>query len=79
VVERKSIAITNVRMSKKGAKKRIYSLSNWSASFSLNDMVSRNPNLDFYNTRKVRGNLSYNFTTRPVNVQPLKKVKCAWW
>ena len=38
-------------------------------------MSSQNPNLDFYNTRKVRANLSYNFNTRPINVQPLKSVK----
>ncbi|MCK5066498.1 MAG: cell surface protein SprA [Bacteroidales bacterium] len=75
VVERKSFAVTNMRMQKAGAKKRVYSLSNWSASFSMNEMVSRNPNLDFYNTRKVRGNVSYNFNTRPKNVQPFKSVK----
>jgi len=75
MIERKSFAVTNVRMNKAGAQKRIYSLSNWSASFSLNEMISRNPNLDYYNTRKVRGNLSYNFNTRPKNVQPFKTVK----
>jgi len=75
MVERKSFAVTNVRMNKAGTKKRIYSLSNWSASFSLNEMISQNPNLDFYNTRKVRGNISYNFNTRPKNVQPFKTIK----
>ncbi len=75
MVERKSFAVTNVRMNKAGTQKHFYSLSNWSASFSLNEMVSRSPNLDFYNTRKVRGNISYNFNTRPRNVQPLKSVK----
>jgi len=75
MVERKAFAVTNVRMNKASAQKRIYSLSNWSASFSVNEMISRNPNLDFYNTRKMRGNLSYNFTTRPKNVQPFKSVK----
>jgi cell surface protein SprA len=72
MVERKAFALTNVRMNKAGTKKRIYSLSNWSASFSLNEMVSRNPNLEFYNTRKVRGNISYNFNTRPRNFEPFK-------
>jgi cell surface protein SprA len=75
LVERKAFAVTNVRMNKAGTQKRFYSLSNWSASFSLNEMVSRNPNLDFYNTRKVRGNISYNFNTRPKNVTPFKSVK----
>jgi len=75
VVERKAFALTNMRMQKSGNKKHFYSLSNWSASFSMNEMTSQNPNLDFYNTRKVRGNISYNFNTRPVNVQPFKSVK----
>lgn len=75
VVERKSFAVTNVRMNKAGSKKKIYSLSNWSASFALNEMSSRNPNLEYYNTRKIRGSLSYNFNTRPKNVQPFKSVK----
>jgi len=75
LVERKAFAVTNVRMNKAGTKKRIYSLSNWSTSFSMNEMVSRNPNLNYYNTKKVRGNISYNFNSRPKNVQPFKSVK----
>jgi len=75
MVERKSFAVTNVRMNKSGTKKHFYSLSNWSGSFSMNEMSSSNPNLDYYNTRKVRGNISYNFNTRPKNVQPFKSVK----
>jgi cell surface protein SprA len=75
LVERKAFAVTNVRMNKAGTQKRFYSLSNWSASFALNEMVSRSPNLDFYNTRKIRGNLSYNFNTRPRNFQPFGSVQ----
>ncbi len=75
MVERKAFAVTNVRMNKTGTQKRFYSLSNWSTSFSMNEMSSYNPNIDYYNTRKVRANLSYNFTTRPKNVQPFKSVK----
>ena len=75
MVERKSFAVTNVRMNRAGTQKRFYSLANWSASFSLNEMNSRNPNLEYYNTMKVRGNISYNFNTRPKNFQPFKSVK----
>ncbi|MDF1575813.1 MAG: cell surface protein SprA [Bacteroidales bacterium] len=75
LVERKAFAVTNVRMNKSGTKKHFYSLSNWSTSFSMNEMISRNPNLNYYNTRKVRGNISYNFNERPRNVQPFKSVK----
>jgi len=75
MVERRSFAVTNVRMNKAGTKKHFYSLSNWSTSFSSNQMSSYSPNLSYYNTRKVRGNISYNFNTRPLNVQPFKSVK----
>ena len=75
MVERKAFAVTNVRMNKAGTQKRFYSLSNWSTSFAMNEMSSYNPNIDYYNTRKIRANLSYNFTTRPKNVQPFKSVK----
>ena len=75
MVTRKAFAVTNVKMNKAGTKKRIYSLSNWSTSFSLNEMSSQNPNLDYYNTRKMRVNLGYNFNARQVNVQPLKSIK----
>ncbi len=75
LVERKAFAVTNVRMNKAGTKNRIYSLSNWSTSFSMNEMVSSNPNLNYYNTKKVRGNVSYNFNSRPKNVQPFKSLK----
>ena len=75
IVERKAFALTNVRMNKTGTTKHFYSLSNWSTSFSMNEMVSRNPNLNYYNTSKVRGNISYNFNGRPKNVQPFRSTK----
>ncbi len=76
VVERKSFAVTNVRLNKQGGgQPKIYSISNWSSSFSLNEMSSTNPNLEYYNTTKIRGNISYNYNSRPKNVQPFKKVK----
>ncbi|MBN2697945.1 MAG: cell surface protein SprA [Bacteroidales bacterium] len=82
VVERKTFALTNIRMNKSGATKRFYSLANWSASFAMNEMNSRNPNLEYYNTLKLKGNLSYNYTIRPKNVQPFKSVgwmSSPWW
>ncbi len=75
VVERKSFALTNMRVNPQGSKNAIYSLSNWSASFSLNEMSSTSPNLEFYNTKEISANLGYNFSTRPKNVQPFQKSK----
>ncbi|MCF8225084.1 MAG: cell surface protein SprA [Bacteroidales bacterium] len=76
VVERKSFALTNMRIAPMGSgQARIYSLSNWSTSFSVNEMSSTNPNLQYYNTQKAKVNLNYNFNNRPKNVQPFSKVK----
>lgn len=76
LVERKSFALTNLRMNpKKQGQARIYSISNWSTSFSLNEMSSTNPNLQYYNTKKIKANVNYNYNARPKNIQPFGKVK----
>lgn len=76
IVERKSFALTNLRINPQNSgPPRLYSISNWSTSFSLNEMSSTNPNLQYYNTQKVKANVSYNYNTRPKNVQPFQKVK----
>jgi cell surface protein SprA len=76
VVERKSFALTNLRMNPQGGgQPKVYSISNWSTSFSLNEMSSTNPNLHYYNTQRVRGNVSYNYNSRPKNVQPFNQAK----
>ncbi|MCF8346334.1 MAG: cell surface protein SprA, partial [Bacteroidales bacterium] len=76
VVERKSFALTNLRVNPRGSgQPKIYSLSNWSTSFSLNEMSSTSPNLQYYNIQKIKANISYNYSSRPKNVQPLKSVK----
>jgi cell surface protein SprA len=75
LVERKSFALTNMRINRQGqGQPKIYSLSNWSTSVSLNEMKSLTPNLQFYNTNRFRANISYNYNTRPKNIQPFKKV-----
>ena len=76
VVERKSFALTNLRVNPRNSgQPKIYSISNWSTSFSINEMSSTNPNLSFYNTKKWRANVNYNYNSRPKNVQPFSKVK----
>jgi len=76
IVERKSIALTNLRVNPQGGgQTRIWSLSNWSTSFSLNEMSSTSPNLRYYNTQRFKANLSYNYNSRPKNVRPFNSVK----
>ncbi|MFC2089379.1 cell surface protein SprA [Bacteroidota bacterium] len=75
LVERKSIALTNLRIMPAGSQPKIYSLSNWSTSLSLNEVNSTNPNLEYFATKRLKGNVSYNFNNRPKNIQPFSKVK----
>jgi len=74
-IRRKSINFTNVRVVKKKGKPRIYDLANWAASYSYNEMYSRNISTEYYTQRKYRGALSYNFNTRPKAVTPFSKSK----
>ncbi len=76
IVERKSFALTNLRVNPQGGgQTRIWSLSNWSTSFSLNEMSSTSPNLRYYNTKRIKANISYNYNSRPKNVRPFNNVK----
>lgn len=75
LVERKSFALTNLRVTPQGGQPKFYSISNWSTSFSLNEMSSISPNLHYFNTKKIKANVSYNFNARPKVVEPFKKVK----
>lgn len=70
---RRSLNFTNVRVNKRDGKSRIYDLANWSASYSFNEIYSRNVGTEYYTQRNIRGSLSYNFNTRPKNITPLQK------
>ncbi len=72
---RTSLNFTNVGLRKKQGQPRIYDLANWSVSYSYNEVFSRNISTDFYEQRRYRGGLNYNFNTRPKNVAPLSKIK----
>ncbi len=72
---RKNLTFTNVRVIKQEGKPRIYDLANWSASYSYNELFSRNVGTEYYTQRNIRGALSYNFNTRPQNVTPFAKSK----
>ncbi len=70
---RRSINFTNVRKVKTEGQPRIYDLANWSASYSYNEVFSRNIGTEYFTQRNIRGALSYNFNSRPQNVAPLSK------
>ncbi len=100
-VKRKSINLTNVRISgnsekktkknkqsdtekgknkpKKKPKSRkntpLWAISNWTASYGYNELLSRNINTD-HNLLKIHtGAIAYNYNITPKNVKPFAKVK----
>jgi len=72
---RRSLNFTNVSVRKKQGQPRLYDLANWSASYSYNEIFSRNIATEYYGQRIYRGGLNYNFNTRPKNVAPFSKIK----
>ena len=72
---RKSLNFTNVQINKSGSSPRFYDLSNWSVSYSFNEIYSRNINTEFNIQKNYRGGLNYFYTANPTNVQPFKSSK----
>ena len=74
--KRKSVNFTNVKVTKGGqSKPKVYDLSNWSLTYSYNELFSRNVNTEFSLRKDYHGAISYNYNTRPKNIQPFKKSK----
>ena len=77
VVIRKSINFTNVkvdRMSKSG-KPKIYDPANFSVTYSYNEMLKRNVNVEQNLDKNYRGLFSYNYNGRPETYEPFKNSK----
>lgn len=71
--ERKSLNLTNVQITKNNGKPKIYSISNWSTTYSYSETFTRNINTEYNTLKNYRGALNYNFNTNPKNYTPLKK------
>lgn len=78
LVIRKSLNFTNVKVEPQKTQARnpqLWDPGNFAATYSYNEIFSRNINTE-YNVDKIyRGMLSYNFNTRPEIFEPFKKVK----
>lgn len=72
---RKSINFTNVKVKKGKGKSKVYSISNWSGTYSYNKIEKSNVTTEFDNEMQHRGVLSYNFSPKANNIQPFKKTK----
>ncbi|HET6560043.1 MAG TPA: cell surface protein SprA, partial [Prolixibacteraceae bacterium] len=77
LVTRKSINLTNVKVDRtsKSGKPKIYDPTNFSVTYSYNEMMKRSINIEENLDKNHRGMFSYNFNARPEPVEPFKKSK----
>ncbi len=77
VVTRKSINFTNVKVDRtsKSGKPKFYDPTNFSLTYSYNEMLKRNVNVEQNLDKNYRGLFSYNFNGRPELVEPFKNLK----
>jgi len=74
---RKSFNLTNVKVDKssKSGKPKIYDPTNFSLTYSYNEMQKRSINVEQNLDKNYRGLISYNFNGRPEVLEPFKNSK----
>ena len=76
VTIRKSYNFTNVRRERPVGKEiRPWNIENWSATYSYKELYRRDINTEHDITKTYRGGLTYNYSGKPLLVEPFKKVK----
>ena len=78
LVVRKSLNLTNVKVEPQATqakKPRPWDPGNFAATYSYNELFSRNINTEYNIDRVYRGMLSYNFNTQSEIFQPFQNVK----
>lgn len=74
VTIRRSYNFTNVRRERPAGKENhIWDIENWSASYGYNELYKRDINTDHDLTQTYRGGLTYNFSAKPLLIEPFKK------
>ena len=74
-LKRKSLNFTNVQVGAAKGKPHIYSLSNWAASYSYNEMEMHDINTKYNYRKNYRGSLAYNYNNSPKNYRPFSAIK----
>ena len=73
---RRSFNFTNVRRERTAGKEvHFWDIENWSASYSYNELEIRDINTKYDITRTYRGGLTYNYSKKPLLIEPFKKSK----
>jgi cell surface protein SprA len=78
LTQRRSVALTNVRVDRSQAAMKKnptpLDLSNWNATYSFNEVLRRDANIQFDNRQDYRGALAYVYQAKPFNLRPFKKI-----
>jgi cell surface protein SprA len=79
VTIRKSFNVTNVTIEpqwkKKERKPMPYNIENFSVSYSQNEQLSHNIDIEKYLIMNKKGTFNYNYSANPIHIEPFKKVK----
>jgi len=75
LTERKSINFTNVRIESSSKKPRPWNISNFSLSYSYNQLYHRDINTRMDQQNSYLFNTSYGFNNSPKAIEPFKKIK----
>ncbi|WP_296698578.1 cell surface protein SprA [Algoriphagus sp.] len=76
-LNRKNISFNNVRKLKTNpdAKSRFYDLSNLSFSYAYGTVKQTNAQIQDYNFKTYKGNITYSFQPEPLSIEPFKNSK----
>lgn len=76
-LKRRNIGVTNVRKVKTNpdAPNRFYDLSNFSFSYAVGSVTQSNAQIQGYEYKTNRGNITYNFAPKPLTIEPFKNSK----
>lgn len=76
-VKRRNIGFTNVRKNKNPDKEssKVYDISNLSFSYAYGSVQQSNINTESYNFETYVGNIAYNYSPKPVVLEPFKNMK----
>ncbi len=72
---RKTIAVSNAGVARRGEKSHVWDLANLSVNYSYNEIYRSNTKTEIDLEKNYRGGLNYNYEAQPANVAPFKNVK----
>ena len=73
--QRKTIAVSNAGITKRGEKPHAWDLANLSVNYTYNEVYKSSTRTEIDLEKNYRGGLNYNYEAQPANVVPFKNVK----